>query len=73
MTERTNEDLDAFMAETEPGPPRRRRRKRVVKLSPDKARRRAFRLLALLSDLEAPHRERVLRIALELSGHKGEK
>jgi hypothetical protein len=63
---RTNPDLDDFMSETETTPVRRRRRKSPV-LKSDAVRRRAFKVLAILADLDIKTRERVLKKAINLS------
>ncbi len=61
---RTNPDLDDFMTDTQPT--RKRRRKSPV-IKTDAVRRRAFKVLAILADLDAKTRDRVLRKAINLS------
>lgn len=61
---RENDDLDNFMSETEVKP-RKRRRRPIMKT--DDIRRRAFRVLALLADIDTKTRDRVLRKAMVLS------
>lgn len=67
MTDRINTDLDDFMAETADTAPRKRRKPRRTKMARDAVKRRAFRVLAILADLDASQRERVLRMASKLS------
>jgi len=62
---RDNPDLDSFMRETADKP--RKRRRKAVRLKRDAARRRAFKVLALLADLDAPQRAQVLKVAARLS------
>lgn len=62
---RENDDLDNFMNETEVKPRRRKRRASAIKT--DEIRRRAFRVLALLADMDAKTRDRVLRKSIVLS------
>jgi hypothetical protein len=75
---RENPDLDRFMRDTDPDATpiklklarQRQQRKRTRKAgSPDRdqVRRRAFRVLALLADLDAPGRARVLKAAERLN------
>jgi hypothetical protein len=73
MSQRINPDLDAaFMgagnADTTPNGQTRKRRKRRSPggLDRDRTRRIAFRVLALLADLPAPDREKVLKCALRI-------
>lgn len=67
--ERTNDALDEFMQERRhPDRPRRRRKgKAQPRLKRDGQKRRAFRVLALLADLDRPNRTAVLKVAQELS------
>jgi hypothetical protein len=62
---RDNNDLDDFMKETEVKPRRSRRLASAIKT--DEIRRRAFRVLALLAEMDAKTRERVLKKAIVLS------
>jgi hypothetical protein len=64
---RDNPDLDDFMEQTEDKAPAKRRRRRVVKMPRDAIKRRAFRVLAILSDLDSTQRERVLSMASKIS------
>jgi hypothetical protein len=63
--ERSNPDLDAFMDGTVAKTTKRRRR--VVRLTADQARRIAFPVLALLSKLDAPQRSQALAKAAQLN------
>lgn len=65
--DRDNPDLDDFMADTEPGARKKRRKRRASVVKADDVRRRAFRVLAVLADLDAKTRDRILRKALALS------
>jgi hypothetical protein len=64
---RDNEALDEFMADTADANTPRKRRRKAARLKRDQARRRAFRVLALLADLDAPQRAQVLKVATKLS------
>lgn len=64
---RDNPALDAFMAATTQPPPLPKRKRKAAALKRDAARRRAFKVLALLSDLDAPQRSQVLKVAMRLS------
>lgn len=66
---RDNPELDQFMNDTASPPPipKRKGKRKAVRLKRDAARRRAFRVLAMLADLDAPQRAQVLRIAAKLS------
>ncbi len=64
---RNNADLDAFMNDTVQPTRLRKKRRKPSAVKTDEVRRRAFRLLALMSDMDAKTRERVLRKALTLS------
>jgi hypothetical protein len=76
---RENPDLDRFMRETDPDAvpirvklpmPQQQQRKRTRKAGApdrDQVRRRAFRVLALLADLDAQGRARVLKAAERLN------
>jgi hypothetical protein len=63
--DRSNPDLDNFMAGTAAKTTKRRRRR--VRLTTDQARRMAFRVLALLSKFDAPQRAQVLAKAGQLN------
>lgn len=65
---RDSDALDEFMAATEDTAPRKRRKARRPKLKRDYVKRRAFRVLAQLADLDQPQRGQVLKLAAELSG-----
>jgi hypothetical protein len=73
MSQRPNPDLDdVFLGAADPGPtpngpvkPKKRKRS-AAGLDRDKTRRIAFKLLALLADLSAPDREKVLKCALRI-------
>jgi hypothetical protein len=67
MSMRVNDDLDSFMNDTEPKTRVRKKKRRPSAVSTDAVRRRAFRLLALMSDMDSKTRDRVLRKALTLS------
>jgi hypothetical protein len=64
---RENDSLDEFMAATEDTAPRKRRKARRPKLKRDCVKRRAFRVLAWLADLDQSQRGQVLKLAAELS------
>jgi hypothetical protein len=73
MSQRHNPDLDdVFLAAGDSSPtpngqvkPKKRKRS-AASLDRDKTRRIAFKLLALLADLPAPDREKVLKCALRI-------
>jgi hypothetical protein len=70
MNLRPNDDLDAILGDVPPinGPlPRAKAKRRKPTLDPDQVRRRAFRLLALIADLSAGDRLRVIRAAERLN------
>ena len=62
---RDNPALDEFMANVPTTTTKRRRKS--CRLKRDAAKRRAFKLLALLADLDAPQRAQVLKVASKLS------
>jgi hypothetical protein len=66
---RDNPALDQFMNDTAqpPLPKRGKAKRKAVRLKRDAARRHAFKVLALLSDLDAPQRAQVLKVAAKLS------
>jgi hypothetical protein len=63
---RDNDALDEFMTATEDTAPRKRRKVRP-RLKRDYVKRRAFRVLAQLADLDQPQRAHVLKMAATLS------
>jgi hypothetical protein len=71
---RQNSRLDMFMAETPSGdvnslklPKPKRRPRKPGAMTRDRAKRYAFRVLAILANLDAKERGRVLTIAAKLS------
>lgn len=66
---RDNELLDEFMS-LEQSPTKKRRKRRTIKIKRDAIKRRAFRVLAVIADLDEPIRRRVLRMAEDLSSFK---
>lgn len=67
-SERHNPDLDEFMT-NKPTADKPRRKRGKVKVKRDAIKQRAFKVLALLSDLDEPTRERVLNMAAYISSH----
>jgi hypothetical protein len=70
--DRPNELLEDVFADSPNRPTpgnlgKKRRKTRVVKLTRDSIKRRAFRVLAVVSDLDQPARKRVLTMAAKLS------
>lgn len=70
MVERKNPDLDAVLGDA-PGLksplPKIKKRRKPSSLDRDKSRRLAFKVLALLADLGAKERQRVLNHAIRLN------
>lgn len=67
MSMRINEDLDSFMSDTQPSTRVRKKKRRPSAVKADEIRRKAFRVLALLADVDAKTRDRALRRAAALS------
>lgn len=63
---RSNPELDDFMDDTEDKPAKKRRKKRV-QVPSDVIKRRAFKVLAVISDLDRSQRHRVLQMAAKIS------
>jgi hypothetical protein len=69
--DRANDLLEEVFADPDLTTPtnkgKKRRKTRVVKVSRDGVKRRAFRVLAVIADMDQPARKRILTMAAKLS------